>query len=184
MKIVRSAPIGLASALDLGISLSQSKYIARMDADDICESRRLGRQYHYLETHRDIHVVGGQAVVFTDTDTDSTQGNTHSTIHLEECGTVAGMFPTHPVLVHWGMFFRCCLIHPTVMFRKDIIESCGGYTGTYTRTDMDTSCGDCSTYKPADSEGVIDIVVKSKGVEVSEQDLIEDYSLWKRVLLR
>ena len=182
MKIVRSAPIGLASALDLGISLSESKYIARMDADDICESRRLGRQYHYLETHRDIHVVGGQAVVFTDTD--STQGNKHSITHLEECDAVAGMFPTHPVLVHWGMFFRCCLIHPTVMFRKDIIFSCGGYTGTYTRTDRDTASGDISTYSAAGSEGVTDIGVESEGAEVSEQDLIEDYSLWKRVLLR
>ena len=184
MKIVRSAPIGLASALDLGISLSQSKYIARMDADDICESRRLGRQFHYLETHRDIHVVGGQAVVFTDTDTDITQGNTHSTTHLGECGTVAGMFPTHPVLVHWGMFFRCCLIHPTVMFRKDIIESCGGYTGTYTCTDRGTVSGDISTYSAAGSESAIDVGVKSKGAEEGEVDLIEDYSLWKRVLLR
>lgn len=182
MKIVRSAPIGLASALDLGISLSQSKYIARMDADDICESRRLGRQFHYLETHRDIHVVGGQAVVFTDTD--STHSSTHSTAFKEGCGTVAGMFPTHPVLVHWGMFFRCCLIHPAVMFRKDIVESCGGYAGTYIRMDMGTASRDCSTNSAAGSEGVTDIGVESEGAEVSEQDLIEDYSLWKRVLLR
>ena len=164
MIIISTPPLGLPSALDLGLAHSRCKYVARMDADDICQSGRLGKQMRYLDAHEDIYVVGGQAVVIADTDEcydecskecsvkssrnesnhDSelrvkecstrsfeTGSKEHSQTHIVEGGILAGMFPTHPVLLHWGMFFKCCLIHPTVMFRKDIIIECGGYSGTF-----------------------------------------------------
>lgn len=44
----------LPSSLNKAISLAQGKYIARMDADDICLPERLERQYAFMEEHPDV----------------------------------------------------------------------------------------------------------------------------------
>lgn len=44
----------LPSSLNKAISLSRGKYIARMDADDICLPNRLERQYHFMENNPEI----------------------------------------------------------------------------------------------------------------------------------
>lgn len=41
----------LPSSLNKAISLAKGKYVARMDADDICLPDRLEKQYHFMETH-------------------------------------------------------------------------------------------------------------------------------------
>jgi len=44
----------LPSSLNKAISLAEGKYIARMDADDICHPDRLQKQYDFMEEHSDI----------------------------------------------------------------------------------------------------------------------------------
>lgn len=44
----------LPSSLNKAISLSRGKYIARMDADDICLPNRLEKQFEYMEQNPDI----------------------------------------------------------------------------------------------------------------------------------
>lgn len=44
----------LPASLNKAISLCSGKYIARMDADDICLSERLEKQYEYMEKHPDV----------------------------------------------------------------------------------------------------------------------------------
>ena len=44
----------LPSSLNKAISLAEGKYIARMDADDICMPDRLEKQYDFMESHPDI----------------------------------------------------------------------------------------------------------------------------------
>lgn len=44
----------LPSSLNKAISFAQGKYIARMDADDICLPQRLEKQYAFMEDHPDI----------------------------------------------------------------------------------------------------------------------------------
>jgi glycosyltransferase involved in cell wall biosynthesis len=55
---------GLAVRLNEGIDLSSGKYIARMDADDICFPARLSSQVSYLETHPDIDLIACKTVAF------------------------------------------------------------------------------------------------------------------------
>ena len=43
----------LPSSLNKAISLAKGKYIARMDADDICLPERLERQFEFMESHPD-----------------------------------------------------------------------------------------------------------------------------------
>ena len=255
MTIITTHQMGLPSALDLGLARSKSTYVARMDADDICQSGRLGKQIKFLDAHKDIHVLGGQAVIITDSEEHSQEASRQGSHNCDEqvkkedtlknlakqtekCGILAGMFPTHPVLLHWGMFFKCCLIHPTVMFRRDIIVECGGFSGTFresgtfrtsgrflssdsinessaqARTDADvddpdvTRFSDMSTIhgdntdrtrinrKSSSCSSSIEnnesrpdpdersVKCDSASENCSEVDLIEDYALWKRILLR
>ena len=44
----------LPSSLNKAISVAQGKYIARMDADDICLPDRLAQQYAFMEANRDV----------------------------------------------------------------------------------------------------------------------------------
>ena len=44
----------LPSSLNKAMSLARGKYIARMDADDICLPERLQKQYDFMESHPDV----------------------------------------------------------------------------------------------------------------------------------
>ena len=46
----------LPSSLNKAMSYAQGKYIARMDADDICLPQRLEKQYGFMEKNPDIHL--------------------------------------------------------------------------------------------------------------------------------
>lgn len=56
---------GIACCLNLAISQSEGKYIARMDADDLMVPVRLEHQVTYMEEHPDVGVLGS-AVEFID----------------------------------------------------------------------------------------------------------------------
>lgn len=49
---------GIAQSLNLGISHCNGDYIARMDADDVCEPERLKRQLELMERQPEIGVCG------------------------------------------------------------------------------------------------------------------------------
>lgn len=49
----------LEKAANFGLKKCRGKYIARIDADDICYPNRLKTQYKYLERNRNIFMVGG-----------------------------------------------------------------------------------------------------------------------------
>ena len=55
---------GLPARLNQIISLTNSPYFARMDADDIAYPQRLERQIQYLEKHPEIDLIGCSMVVF------------------------------------------------------------------------------------------------------------------------
>lgn len=56
---------GIVYALNTGLNLARGKYIARMDADDICYPERLQKQYNLMEEKTDI-IVCGTHIVFHD----------------------------------------------------------------------------------------------------------------------
>lgn len=56
--IVNKQNLGLTVSLNKGIDAARSKYIARMDSDDISMPERFSRQYEYMEAHPEISVVG------------------------------------------------------------------------------------------------------------------------------
>ena len=116
MKVLSLSHMGLARALDEGLHLCQADYVARIDVDDLCEEGRLGKQHRYLQKNPGIAVVGGQAVVIQEdatavaTAATSASGTATATT---SSGCLAAGIPTHPVLVHATMCFRCAVLHPT-----------------------------------------------------------------------
>jgi glycosyltransferase involved in cell wall biosynthesis len=60
--------LGLAASLNKGILLARGRYIARMDADDICFPRRLEVQLNFLKKNPTVDLVASRALVFNDND--------------------------------------------------------------------------------------------------------------------
>lgn len=57
---------GISHALNHGIALSASRYIVRMDADDVSVPHRLATQVAYMEAHPDVGVCGTHMAGFGD----------------------------------------------------------------------------------------------------------------------
>lgn len=101
---------GLPTALNTGLRNARGKYIARMDQDDIAVPDRLEAQYVFLEEHADIAVLGGGYAPFN------------------ERGQRAEIFhPTSSIELAWRFVSDSYFCHPTVMFRREIVEKVGNY---------------------------------------------------------
>lgn len=107
-------------------------YVCRMDVDDVMIAPdHVTRQVQFPEAHPSIHVVGTQSFISRDPSLPAKAPEAFGKEHESEnmCFTsVAAGIPTHPVLVQWEMLFRCVVLHPSVMFRTEVIASCGAYT--------------------------------------------------------
>ncbi|ETJ84818.1 glycosyltransferase family 2 protein, partial [Vibrio parahaemolyticus] len=58
IRIINRENKGLVYSLNQGISISKGKYIARMDADDICLPKRFEMQVKFLESNPSVGLVG------------------------------------------------------------------------------------------------------------------------------
>lgn len=103
---------GLISVLNEGLELSLGRYIARMDADDVCHKERLQIQYRFLENHPEVGVLGTGVRI----------------INGKGYGRVVYEFPEQHEVITWALSFVCPLVHPTIMMRRDLIRSAGGYS--------------------------------------------------------
>ncbi|NKB23250.1 MAG: glycosyltransferase [Kiritimatiellae bacterium] len=109
---------GLIGSLNSAISLVNTSFIARMDADDISLPARLECQYRYMIERPDIAVLG-TAVRYIH--------SSHSAI--PSAVDQRPMTPTE--LTKWFKRGDCPVVHPTVMMRKDIFDEVGGYSPAY-----------------------------------------------------
>lgn len=99
----------LAYSLNHCLKYAKGKYIARMDADDICFSDRLEKQVDFLENNPKIDVVGTAVIPFDE------NGDKPIRFACEN--------PNVRILTHRTTFF-----HPTVMMKKTCYDHLGGYT--------------------------------------------------------
>lgn len=58
IKLISRENRGLVESLNEGIENAKGNFIARMDADDICDKTRLEKQINYLYAHPEVHLVG------------------------------------------------------------------------------------------------------------------------------
>jgi glycosyltransferase involved in cell wall biosynthesis len=111
VKVYRQDKQGMIPALNRGCRLARGDYIARMDGDDISLPQRMYRQVKFLEGRPEIGIVGTWAS------------------RIDENGLVIGEWcpSPNPRVLKWEHFFGVCVIHPTVMMRRKILEELDFY---------------------------------------------------------
>ena len=102
---------GLVETLNYGIRVASHELIARADVDDIYEKNRIQLQVEYLENNLEISAVFSDYLMVS-----------HSGAHL-------GIFPgpISPELTSFSLFSSQRTPHPSVMYRKSMVLSVGGY---------------------------------------------------------
>src|SRR4030095_16648471 len=108
---------GIAHALNFGLDHCKGEFIARMDADDICLQGRLRIQNDFLIQNPDIGLVGGLVRPI------SMEG--HSDGMMNFISQSNNWISSEDIYKH--RFIETPFIHPTVMFRKALIEKFGKY---------------------------------------------------------
>jgi len=98
--------MGFVNALNKGMKMAKGEYIARMDADDICFNDRFEKQINFMQTHSDVDILGGNMKI------------------IDENGIVVSQrqYPCSKLSLKFSTIFRSPVAHPTVMFRRSIIE--------------------------------------------------------------
>jgi len=93
---------GYVDSLNLALGMAKGKYIARIDADDICLPGRFQKQIDFLESNPDVGLLGGQIILVPD--------------------NKLFTYPTDDFQIKTELLWKNVFAHSAVMFRKDIIE--------------------------------------------------------------
>lgn len=108
---------GIAGALNAGIAAAAGEFIARMDGDDEAMPERLERQAAFLKGNPDIGVVGSRVEFGGDPAVAAGYA-----LHVEWVNSL--LSPDEIVL---NRFVESPFAHPSVMFRRHLVDDHGGY---------------------------------------------------------
>lgn len=108
---------GIVAALNLGVGVSQGRYIARMDADDLCRPERLQQQADYLDLHANVGLVASRVYFAGDR-----QAQRGLALFVDWTNELL-----EPEQIERCRFIETPIIHPSVMFRRELFERHGGY---------------------------------------------------------
>ena len=113
---------GAYVARNRAITASSGKYIAGMDCDDVSLPQRLEMQLTFLQANLDVGAVGTRMQVVDD--------NLKPLFEYD--------VPERHALIVWNLFLGWNLAGPTVMMRRELLVSLGGYDTSYrTAGDLD-----------------------------------------------
>lgn len=104
----------ISDALNVGLAACSAPLIARLDADDVAEPTRLVRQWEEINKHPDCAVLASAVTL------------------IDSSGKPLGIrtTPTTPDGIERRMKWKCAIAHPSVLFRRDVVTSLGGYNPT------------------------------------------------------
>ena len=117
LRLISDNGVGLVSALNAGLGQVNAPYVARMDADDFSYPDRLMQQYNFLSQHPNVGGVGCQ---------------------VRYCSSAPPQ-PGMQAYVTWvnqlvgaeeiwlNQFVESPLVHPSVMFRTQLLRQYGVY---------------------------------------------------------
>lgn len=117
IRIISKEHTGLSDSLNTGIKNCQGKYIARMDADDICDPARFHEQYNYLQENKHWDVCATQVVY---SGPEESEGLRHYISWQNK-------LLDHDS-IYLNRFVDAPIVHPTVMIRKSTFHRFGAYT--------------------------------------------------------
>ncbi len=117
LSTAKGAEQGIVAALNHGVSAAQGRYIARMDADDICRPERLRLQADFLDVHADVGLVASRVEFAGDR-----QAQRGLALFVDWTNDLLT-----PVDIARSRFVETPIIHPSVMFRRELVQLHGGY---------------------------------------------------------
>lgn len=120
ISIIRgNSRMGFTRALNEGLKKAKGQYIVRMDGDDISLKDRFEKQLEYLNQHKEIDILGGNMLI------------------MNENGTIISQrkYPKKGLLLNLNSIFRSPVAHPTVMFRRSIIEDHQFYDESFAKAE-------------------------------------------------
>ena len=103
--------LGLATSLNKGLKLCSSDMVARMDADDYSYPDRLEKQYNFMMANSTIDILGSGVVLVDE------KGKKYKEY----------LYPSCDDEIKQSLQTTCPLAHPTIMYKKNLILSVGGY---------------------------------------------------------
>lgn len=98
--------LGIVKTLNRGLEMIDSKYIVRMDADDISYPKRLEKQIKFMDDNSELAVSGTGALTFV-----GNNGKKRKRV-----------LKTKPEEIRSELFFNTGLLHPTVIMRNSVIK--------------------------------------------------------------
>ncbi len=117
LRVVRRPHRGVVAALQAGLALCRAPLVARMDADDIALPQRLAAQVAFLEAHPQVAVVGCQVEAFP--------------ARRVGQGLQRYLAWQNALLddeaIRREIFIESPFTHPSVVFRREVVLSVGGY---------------------------------------------------------
>lgn len=114
--INNSHNLGVSKTLNIGLKHAQGKYIARCDADDINLPGRFKKQVDFLNKHPGYCLVGSKAIWI---DKDGKELDFNYPLVFKD------------PQIRKNIFVRNPFIHPSVMFRTNLIKELGGYNNFF-----------------------------------------------------
>lgn len=112
---------GLVASLNIGLERSSGKFIARLDADDLCEPSRLQEQVDFLTNNPAYIAIGCLAS------------------YIDHKGALTGkQSPLYSADgLTWLSLVRSPFHHPSVMFRRSVLDAGIRYRDKYPVEDFD-----------------------------------------------
>ncbi|MCO6481931.1 MAG: glycosyltransferase [Flavobacteriales bacterium] len=118
IRLVQEERVGIAHALNRGLEQARGRYITRMDADDSSHPERLAKQIEFLEDHPEIGVLGTRTAFATTVERSS---GMRWFVQWQN-GIIS------PQQHYVKRFVDAPLAHPSVMFRRELVEHHGNYS--------------------------------------------------------
>ena len=113
IRLISRPNTGIVGALNDGLAVACAEFIARMDADDICNQHRLQKQYIFMKGKPNTVVCGTSW---------RTQGATNRV--GSPCSVIYGHDSIETALLLGN---GIAMLHPTVMMRRKAVLEVGGY---------------------------------------------------------
>lgn len=117
VRVFRQEPAGIVAALERARREARGPYLARMDADDIAEPRRLEAQHDLMEAEPGLSGCGCLVRYFP-------RSRVRAGSRRYEAWINAAVTPEE---IERAIFVECPLAHPTFFLRANAVEEVGGY---------------------------------------------------------
>jgi glycosyltransferase involved in cell wall biosynthesis len=119
--IIKNDGKGLVDALNTGLRVAKSKYIARIDNDDLMAENRIKKQLEQFESDPNLVAVGSQCYYINADGTQTGRSN----------------YPIGTLNEVPEFKFKCLIAHPSTMYIRSSALDIGGYRSIFTWNGVD-----------------------------------------------